>query len=580
MSSGILTVDASERRAWDLLLERAGGGDQFHRSGYVHALARERAGIAEAAWLECAGGCAFYPYIKTSIGDGSSQTLEIESPYGYSGPVFSSDSPDLLQQFYERFHRWCSESGVVTEFIRLNPFLLTPVPRTADHALVSSDLYVADLARPLDLVWGDIRKGHRQSVKKAQTLDVRPIKMRLGERVSAFWRAYTDTMYRNSATAEYLFSEEFFAALDEACVGTLDLWTASWRDQEVAYVLVLRNGAWAHYFLSASSDAGRQCCATHLLLWTAMQDLAQQGCRSFNLGGAPAGDVPLESFKRGFARQTTVFHTARLVHNASEFSRLCAAAGVTERLDGYFPPYRRSAAPPQAHLTETASRSALVIYGAGRHAAVVADCLNEAADRGQSTYRVAAYLDDDPHGVGRWIGGAQVSGGLEHVDGYVPDHAFIVAIGENARRRAVFEQLDMRSARLVSVQHRKAIVAPDVIIGRGTLICAGVIVNPASRIGDNVILNTGCTVDHHNVIGSHAHIAPGAHLGGEVRVGHGALVGIGAAVLPGLTIGDGAVVGAGAVVTRDVPPGAVVIGSPARVSRTSPSPALAETRQA
>jgi acetyltransferase-like isoleucine patch superfamily enzyme len=35
-------------------------------------------------------------------------------------------------------------------------------------------------------------------------------------------------------------------------------------------------------------------------------------------------------------------------------------------------------------------------------------------------------------------------------------------------------------------------------------------------------------------------------------------------LLPGITVGERAMIGAGAVVTRDVPPGVVVVGNPAR----------------
>lgn len=48
----------------------------------------------------------------------------------------------------------------------------------------------------------------------------------------------------------------------------------------------------------------------------------------------------------------------------------------------------------------------------------------------------------------------------------------------------------------------------------------------------------------------------------------GVWLGGGAIVLPGVTIGAGTVVGAGAVVTRDLPPGVVAVGNPARVIRT------------
>ena len=51
----------------------------------------------------------------------------------------------------------------------------------------------------------------------------------------------------------------------------------------------------------------------------------------------------------------------------------------------------------------------------------------------------------------------------------------------------------------------------------------------------------------------------------------GAAIGANATVLPGVRIGAGALVAAGAIVTRDVPPGMLAIGAPARI-RAKPVP--------
>ena len=54
-------------------------------------------------------------------------------------------------------------------------------------------------------------------------------------------------------------------------------------------------------------------------------------------------------------------------------------------------------------------------------------------------------------------------------------------------------------------------------------------------------------------------------IAGQVTIGKGSVVCAGAVVLPGMRIGENAVVGAGAVVTRDVPDHCVVFGNPARI---------------
>lgn len=53
----------------------------------------------------------------------------------------------------------------------------------------------------------------------------------------------------------------------------------------------------------------------------------------------------------------------------------------------------------------------------------------------------------------------------------------------------------------------------------------------------------------------------------STEIGHDVLIGAGAIVMEGVTIGHGAVIGAGSLVTKNVPPYAIVFGSPARIIR-------------
>jgi sugar O-acyltransferase (sialic acid O-acetyltransferase NeuD family) len=176
------------------------------------------------------------------------------------------------------------------------------------------------------------------------------------------------------------------------------------------------------------------------------------------------------------------------------------------------------------------------------------------------------FLDDNPALAGLSFLGLPVLGKVSDLP-HVVCERFIVAIGGNRVRKDIFQQMSGNGARFAVALHPRAILAPDVKVGDGSMICAGAVVNTGAVIGANAILNTGCTVDHHNHIGDHVHIAPGVHLGGEVELGEGALIGIGATVMPRKRIGAWSVVGAGALVREDVPDGVVVVGLPARIVR-------------
>jgi sugar O-acyltransferase (sialic acid O-acetyltransferase NeuD family) len=208
----------------------------------------------------------------------------------------------------------------------------------------------------------------------------------------------------------------------------------------------------------------------------------------------------------------------------------------------------------------------VLVFGAGGHAQVVADILRSQGLAGERICFVG-YLDDRA-GELRSSLGADLMGTL--ADCGVIDHdAVIIAIGRNAVRHKLFKQAADKGERFAVAKHPAATVASNVRLDPGTTVCAGAVINTMAVVGANTIVNTAASVDHHCDIGSHVHIAPGVRLGGEVKVGEGALIGIGAVVLPGKTIGAWAVVGAGAVVIADVPPGATVVGVPARLVTAS-----------
>ena len=201
----------------------------------------------------------------------------------------------------------------------------------------------------------------------------------------------------------------------------------------------------------------------------------------------------------------------------------------------------------------------VLIVGAGGHGQVVADILLAQRAAGHDV-DVVGYLDDDAALQGAERLGIRVIGPLR-VRSTIPHDAVIVAVGDNTRRARLTRELTGATALIA--RHPSAVVASEAAIGDGSMICARAVVGCASRIGRGVILNTGCTVDHHAQIEDFVHVAPGVHLGGNVSIGQEALVGIGAVVLPGVSIGRGAIVGAGAVVTRDVADRTTVVGVPA-----------------
>ena len=204
----------------------------------------------------------------------------------------------------------------------------------------------------------------------------------------------------------------------------------------------------------------------------------------------------------------------------------------------------------------------IVIIGAGGQGSVVADALLRSHEAGSGAWPIG-FLDDSRTEP---LLDLPILGPLASLPA-IPHDGVVVAIGDNAVRRKVSEELSARGETLIVARHPWTSIAPAVRIGAGTMISAGVIVTPGVMIGRGVLLNTKAAVDHDSVIGDFSHVSPGATLGANVVLGEEVFVGLGASILSGCRVGSRSIIGAGAVVVRDIPENVVAYGVPARVKR-------------
>jgi UDP-2-acetamido-3-amino-2,3-dideoxy-glucuronate N-acetyltransferase len=106
------------------------------------------------------------------------------------------------------------------------------------------------------------------------------------------------------------------------------------------------------------------------------------------------------------------------------------------------------------------------------------------------------------------------------------------------------------------------LIENDVIVGDNVTIKSGVQLWDGIRIEDNVFI--GPNVTFTNDLFPRSKVYPEQFL--QTTIKAGASIGANATILPGVVVGEGVMVGAGAVVTRSVPPNAIVVGNPARIS--------------
>lgn len=196
--------------------------------------------------------------------------------------------------------------------------------------------------------------------------------------------------------------------------------------------------------------------------------------------------------------------------------------------------------------------NSITLYGASGHGKVIIDILNAAG------IKIKSVIDDNPKSES--ILDIPIAKTSEFDMSSLGET--IISIGNNKVRKRLSRSLH---ATYVKAIHPSAIISLNATIGEGSVVMAGVAINPDAIIGKHCIINTNATIEHDALIADFVHICPGASLAGNVSVGEGTQVGIGAAIIQGISIGKWVTIGAGTVIINDIPDFAVIVGNPGKI---------------
>jgi len=211
--------------------------------------------------------------------------------------------------------------------------------------------------------------------------------------------------------------------------------------------------------------------------------------------------------------------------------------------------------------------SRLAIVGAGKFAREVAWLVRD-INRAKPSYEFVGYIVSDLSRVGEHDSREQILGDYKWIEDNLREiDALAIGIGTPAVRKNVAAELEARFPQLEwpSLVHPTAqFDCSSAEIGKGVILCAGVIGTVNLTIEPFCLVNLACTIGHEARIGRYGVLNPTVNISGGAQLGEEVLVGTGAQILQYVRVGDKATVGAGAVVTRDVAAGETVVGIPAK----------------
>lgn len=255
----------------------------------------------------------------------SNTYFDITTPYGYGGFIIEGEvTKESLELLDEEYSSFCREKGIISEFVRFHP-VLNNCEKLKDIYAISQlgKTVTIELSSP-EQIWNNLIAKNRNVIRKAKKSGVEVFWGRNPELIEKFIELYNATMDKDNAKDYYYFKKDFYESVLKDLKYNSMIFYALHNGNVIAMSMVMFSNNQMHYHLSASDKEYQHLAPTNLLLYEVACWGAENGYKSFHLGGGLGSkEDSLYKFKKAFNRDSeTNFSIGRKIFSTETYNKL------------------------------------------------------------------------------------------------------------------------------------------------------------------------------------------------------------------------------------------------------------------
>jgi sugar O-acyltransferase (sialic acid O-acetyltransferase NeuD family) len=144
------------------------------------------------------------------------------------------------------------------------------------------------------------------------------------------------------------------------------------------------------------------------------------------------------------------------------------------------------------------------------------------------------------------------------------EYELVIAISDVNVRNKIVNSLPKETRYFTHIHQTVQIHGDDVVIGEGSIICAGSIITTNVIIGKHSQINLMTTIGHDCIIGDYFTTAPSVQISGNINIGNNVYFGTKSSAKQKISICDNVIIGMNSGVVKDINESGTYIGTPCK----------------